>query len=97
MMKRYEASRADSGGARSTAPTPCMKSRVLLKSAVQAYPFPLHIAWQIGRSNNTEQQTSKKKKKKNNTLDHYSPPILPPLTPPVSYDCRRARLSSQVV
>ena len=70
-----------------------MKSRVLLKSAVQAYPFLLHITWQIGRSNNTEQHTSKE----NNTLDHYPPPPIPlPLTPPVPYDCRRARLSSQI-
>ena len=43
---------------------------------VQAYPFSLHITWQIGRSNNTEQHTSKK----NNTLDHY-PPLSPPPTP----------------
>ena len=55
-----KASRADGGGAHSTAPPP-MKSHVLLKSAVQAYQFPLHIAWQIGRSNNTRQHTSKKK------------------------------------
>ena len=68
-----KASRADGGGAHSTAPPP-MKSHVLLKSAVQAYQFPLHIAWQIGRSNNTRQHTSKKK---NNTLDHYPPPPIP--------------------
>ena len=68
-----------------------MKTRVLLKSAVQAYPFPLHITWQIGRSNNAEQHTSKKKKQ-------YIEPLPPPLyPPPVPYDCRRARLSSQIV
>ena len=71
-----------------------MKSHVLLKSAVQAYPFALHITWQIGRRNNTEQHTSKKKQ----YIGPLPPPPIPPLlTPPVLYDCRRARLSSQII
>ena len=70
-----------------------MKSRLLLKSAVRAYPFPLHITWQIGRSNNTEQYTSKKKQ----YIGPLPPSIPPPLTPKVPYDCRRERLSSQII
>ena len=65
---------------RSTEHSTCpMKSRVLLKSAVQAYPFPLHITWQIGCSNNTEQHTSKKK-----TIHWTISPPYPPTPYPSS-------------
>ena len=58
-----------------------MKSRVLLKNAVQAYPFSLRITWQIGRSNNTEQYTNKKNNTAPSTLatlfNHMWPRIVP--------------------
>ena len=61
------------GGLHISQPT-SIKSRALLRSAVQAYLFPLHITWQILGI----YSIGEFRKEKINTLDHYPTPY-PPL------------------
>ena len=61
------------GGLHISQPT-SIKSRVLLRSAVQAYPFPLHVTWQRLGSYSIREF----RKEKINNSDHYSIPY-PPL------------------
>ena len=60
--------------------TTSIKSRALLRSAVQTYLFPLHITWQKLGSYRIREF----RKEKINTLDLYPPPTLPCLRPPGS-------------
>ena len=71
-----------------------IKSRVLLRSAIQAYLLPLHITWQILGSNSIREF----RKEKINTLDHYPTPYSPlPAVRLAQFDYMRSRLTTQIV